>query len=130
MARTNQSGSVLSFVVIGVVLVALVLGGAYLVHQHATGSLNPPSSQQPASEPQNQSSDNQKASDTTNNKQPSSQTQSNQESSSQTTPQSSQSTAELPQTGPSQNIATLLAVCLLSIAAVSYARSRRPELSL
>ena len=39
-ARTNQGGSVVSFVVIGVVLVALVIGGIYML-QHRGGTDTP-----------------------------------------------------------------------------------------
>lgn len=125
MVRTNQGGSVLGFIVVGVVLVALFVGGAYTVHQlsaqpevaPAQPEQAPPKSREnkdDSSKDQPQKTDNQPA-----------KPQQNPAGNSSQSP-----AAELPQTGPAELLGTLLALGLLSATAVSYARSRRPELSL
>jgi uncharacterized surface anchored protein len=125
MVRTNQGGSVLSFVAIGVLIVALFIGGAYVVRQRVT---QPEPGMVPAqkitpSEPEKQQS---KVPESQDKKAP----QNSKEQSSGSQPSDTNGTSELPQTGPAGSLASLFVVGLLSAMVVSYARSRRLDLSL
>jgi LPXTG-motif cell wall-anchored protein len=126
MVRTNQGGSVLSFVAIGVLVVVLFVGGVYVVHRQVTQP-NPevvPAQKPTSSEPEKQSSKTPEKQDKKTPQSPSRQ--------SNTPPVSnSNGTNELPQTGPTTELlASLFALGLLSAMAVSYVRSRRLDLSL
>lgn len=127
MVRTNQGGSVLSFIVVAAVLVALFVGGAYTVHQLVTQSDNPAPVQPEKPTPQPE-----KAQDNPLSKQP----QKSNEKSNQTSQNSANNnvsqkpSTELPQTGPAELFGSLLALGLLTGSAVSYVRSRRFVLSL
>ena len=130
MVRTNQGGSVLSFVVIGAVLVALFVGGVYTVHGLITQSEQPAPVQPESPSPQPDKN----KSDTSKNqpqkqKSDDKQSQSSQHAADNEAAQQKLS-AELPQTGPAELLGTLLALGLLTGSAVSYARSRRLVLSL
>jgi cytoskeletal protein RodZ len=124
MVRTNQGGSVLSFIVVGVVLVALFVGGAYTVHRLITQPEQPAPVQpddrppQPDKAKDNPSKDQPQKSEDKSNK--SSQNRSANNNTAQQKP-----STELPQTGPAELFGSLLALGLLTGSAVSYARSRR-----
>jgi LPXTG-motif cell wall-anchored protein len=137
MVRTNQGGSVLSFIIIGVILTILLAGGVYIVRWQVTGS-NPsqstPISQQPPTTPPQKETpgdsgtSHQQEPPAKEKTDPTTQTQVP-----QTAPVSGENnsrTAALPQTGPAETIGILVALGFLSVASVSYLRSRRPELSL
>jgi LPXTG-motif cell wall-anchored protein len=118
MVRTNQGGSVLGFIVVGVVLAALFIGGVYLA-RHQTVAPVAGQSQPPKESPVAQPSTPNKSSD-----QPSPQP-------SQTTPSSTSpaaSASQLPQTGPTETLGALLGIGFLTSLIVAYYRSRRPEL--
>jgi FtsZ-interacting cell division protein ZipA len=139
MVRTKQGGSILGFILIGVVLAALLVGGVYFVRQQTAkqtkqqpAPTESTSSQQPSSSDTSESpapvtedkSTNKDVSDKkektsadntpaeTNNSQPSNQT-----------------ATELPKTGSSQTIGALIMTGILSYVVVLYARSRRLNLS-
>lgn len=134
MVRTNQGGSVLSFIVIGIVTILLLIGGVYAIrHQQSTQPQPTPPSSQEKNEPQQT------------NKQPSAKEQTQQKSPSQSetssptqspSPSSQANSAQpndqkqLPQTGPSEMTGTILIVSLISAAVIYYIRSRRAWLSL
>jgi hypothetical protein len=115
MTRTNQGGSGLSFVVIGVILVALLAGGVYLVRQQLT---QPDQTWLPEESGETVVSDD------------------DEEVAADPVPENEESlqvadvsAAELPQTGI-EDVTPIFSLGLLSLTAVAYARSRRPELSL
>lgn len=128
MVRTNQGGSVLSFIIIGVVLVGLLVGGAYVVQQQATPETPPatPTPQQPENE-----NEQPPASERQDKPTPQEQKDNGQESdeAAEGTPPAGNA-GELPATGPAELLTTLFALGLLSMTAISYTRSRRPDLSL
>jgi LPXTG-motif cell wall-anchored protein len=117
MARTNEGGSVLVFVVVGVILAGLLVGGIYLVNRQTpqpkpqTPVVQKPQEKEqgpPPAEPGNS--------------QP-------HPSSDQSEPKNNGS-VELPATGSKETIGSLIVLGLLSGAVASYVRSRRPQLSL
>ena len=139
MASSNQGGSILSFLIIGGVLVALLIGGAYFVQQRSTASDSEkdPVVTQPAAQ----------STDATDKKQaPASQDKKvavepkKDEAKTEATPKeevpkpTAQPVAppatQLPKTGPAETIGSLLGVGLLSGMIVAYARSRRPAATL
>lgn len=119
MVRTNQGGSVLSFVIIGVIMAAILVGGVYVVRQQtlqpATETpqevIEEPPATTPTEEAEKEAEKPQK------------------EKAAQQTPQAEEE-VELPQTGPAESLVTLIAVALLGFTATSYIRSRRAGLSL
>jgi len=124
MTRTNQGGSVLSFVIVALVLAGLLIGGAYTIRKLTTQSDQTQSPSAPAQQD--------KTPDTNKPQQAASNTG---DQSQVSTPQPSTQTQDasptrLPQTGPRELLGSIVAVAALSGMAVSYARSRRPELSL
>lgn len=128
MTQGTQGGSVLSFVVIGGILVLLLLGGVYFVRQR-TGAeaVNQPA---PVSDQSKTESDKPKEDQAAKDKKD--------ESSSETKPSTDSSrqqssevpAATLPQTGPAETFTALLATMLLTGALTAYIRSRREFLSL
>lgn len=129
MVRTNQGGSILNFIIVGVVLALLVVGGAYFIRQKTRVAPE----QVPAPAPTTVTppeTDHSKDSDSTN-KQPVPSTGSEKKQPSsrqQSTPAASDKSAktkELPHTGPVQSLSTILGLGVLSYVAVAYVRSRR-----
>ena len=120
MVRTNQGGSVLGFIIIGVVLALLFIGGAYIIRQQVersvtSGPIKAPEEQKPQPQPQPPQNDKQpdKTPDTTT-------------PLPQTPPSPTPSTKnELPKTGPAETAGVLLALALLAGASASYVQSRR-----
>ncbi len=132
MVRTNQGGSVLSFIIIGVVAVSLLVGGVYYVRQQIDASNAEPVRPEPQqAEEKQQQNPEKKSSEAPAPKDDGAQRKERQQ---QMAPPSASSdtdkSAELPQTGPAEFLATVAALGLLSASGVSYLRSRRPELSL
>lgn len=136
--RANQRGSVLSFVIIGVVLVAIAIGAVYYArHQHTasdtTGS-GSDSSKQTGSEDQSgtasdqdksgssadTSQSNQSSSDSTSG----SKTDSSSDTASNGSSDSSATPAEIPQTGPDSPLVAALMLGTLAGSVVLYVRSR------
>lgn len=118
MRRTNQGGSVLSFIIIGVILAALVLGGAFLARQKIDTAIKPaPAPTSPAAPQQGNGSAQAPAAQP----QPSTPSPSSQA----TVPQPAPSSGKLPQTGPKEDILSLLGVGILGYGLAAYLRSRR-----
>ncbi|QQG50724.1 MAG: LPXTG cell wall anchor domain-containing protein [Candidatus Saccharibacteria bacterium] len=119
MVRTNQGGSVLSFVIIGVILAAILVGGVYMVRQQTSQPsgeapqevVEEPPATTPTEETEKEAEKPQK------------------EEPVQQTPQTEKE-VELPQTGPAESLVSLIAIALLGFTATSYLRSRRAGLSL
>jgi LPXTG-motif cell wall-anchored protein len=118
MVRTNQGGSVLSFVIIGVIMAAILVGGVYMVRQQAS---------QPAVETPQEVVEEPPVTSPTETEKEAEKPQ--KEEAAQKTPQAEKE-VELPQTGPAESFVTLIAVALLGFTATSYLRSRRVGLSL
>jgi hypothetical protein len=114
--RTNQGGSVLTFVIVGVALVALVGGGVYLVNQRNKqgGSQPQPSTSQPSSSPSSPTPPQSGSiSPSTNNS-----------GSGRSTPTTGvQQNGRLPATGPTDTVMQLLAISMLIGAMTSYIQS-------
>lgn len=148
MAHRSEQGNVLGFVLVGALLVALLLGGIYVVRQNAPGqagtnvATNDTSSQggehsnsdSNANNTDNTSSDESKKSDEQSLKE-ALEKQSNQNKDASTTntdnanknstKDNSAQTTTLPQTGPADAFIGMAGATLLAGAGVSYARSRR-----
>jgi len=114
MVRTKEGGSVPGFIIVGVVLVALLIGGVFWLRQQVKQPevTQPPAPEQPAEPSQPVTPE---------------QSQDLKQKEPQSNPvlQAPQS-ASLPQTGPSDNV--LLASLMLGVlaaAATGYVRSRR-----
>lgn len=153
MQRTNQTGSVLGFVVVGVILAALLIGGVYIVRQYGENPTNeettsnpqPRKPENPTNEqrPQDTTSDNRSSNQSSQSSKDDSETKSDRESSSEpqvsenTTRQDSTTssrqempttggdTGQLPQTGPIDDGLQVLGGATLIAAIVAYVRSRR-----
>lgn len=122
MVRTNQGGSVLSFIIIGVVLAGLLVGGVYIIRQQLAvfeptqpqePTRQPETTQQPQKPEEHETPPNSTAPQTN-----------------QSMPASGSPAGTLPQTGPAEVVSALVAIGLSSGVILSYLRSRRPELSL
>lgn len=126
MIRGNQSGSVLSFIVVGGVLTLLLVGGVYFVRQQMMPK-SQLTTQEPASKPQ-------QSSDTSNHG--TSQTATNNQTGTQNSktavpPSDASKTAtELPHTGIAETVSTLFAVALLCASITAYVQSRRSTATL
>lgn len=126
MVRTNQGGSVLGFIVVGVLLASLLTGGAYVVHRQTISSIVG-GAQSQSTRSNSKSPSNSGSGDTT----PTTNGSNGQQAptptpSSNTAPTSN--TSQLPQTGPAETISTLFALGFLTSLAIAYYRSRRPAL--
>lgn len=133
MAHRSEQGNVLGFVLVGALLVALLLGGIYVVRHTMSGNsgsevVNNDTSS-PSTSDESEKSDDQSLKDAL--KQQSSSNQQN--SSPSTTDSHSNSSSSsssthadtLPETGPSETTAAIVGATLLVGAGVSYSRSRR-----
>lgn len=116
MARTNQGGSVLGFVLIGGVLALLLVGGAYLVRKNSALPSDTGTSPETALQPEEKQ----------------------EERKTQPAPEKQQTNArqeaksipgagadELPRTGPVQTVVTIAMLSILAAVSVSYIQSRR-----
>ncbi len=127
--RTNQGGSVLSFIIVAVVLLGVVLGGIYLVRRatsstQTTGDNSQESSNtSPQSPPEAQKTPATEAAPVAPPKPNNSQAQTNNS-------QPSGSATTLPQTGPAETVSTALTLALITGVVVSYGRSKRQLSSL
>jgi flagellar biosynthesis/type III secretory pathway M-ring protein FliF/YscJ len=124
MVRTNQGGSVLGFIVVGIVMLLLLVGGIHVVRQQLT---QPEQVQDTANQSQGSDDQQEEGARQDNQSDISEQANSPEDHPFEST---SNTASELPQTGPVELFGTLLALGLLGGVAVSYLRSRRPELSL
>ena len=141
MGRTKQGGSVLSFIIIGVLLLGALAGGVYL-YRHAWAPSNQPqtaskptSPSQASAPAQNNGANNSNGSSQSSNQSTSPNNSSNSSpnsSSSQPAPSSAapQSSSRLPTTGPADTLATMLALGVVTAAATAYLQSRRALRSL
>lgn len=126
MASSNQGGSILSFLVIGGVLTALLVGGAYWVQQRSTRSetTQAPIAVQPADQTTKQ--EEKKPAPVAEDKKVAVETKKEEAKKEAPKPApAAPSTAELPRTGPAEMISSIVGAGLLSGVSVAYMRSRR-----
>ena len=126
MARTNQGGSILGFVLIGGVLALLLVGGAYLVRKNtelpADTSVAPEMGQ--TEKKPDKTEEKPKSAPEKEEKQTNNNAQKEQDNIPAT------GTDELPKTGPAQTILTVVMLGILVGVSVSYVQSRRLASSL
>lgn len=117
--RTNQGGSVVTFLIVGGILVAVVVGGIYAVQRRSqeTPSPSPVVSTSPSASPSPAGTS--VPNPTTN---PGSQ--------STQPPASVPQGSTIPSTGPSDDFISVVAFAVLSGLLVAYVRSRRSRLRL
>lgn len=131
MARVNQGGSVLVFVVVAVIMAGLLVGGVYLVRQltaEPTETLRP--SQTAEDKPDTTQKEDEKPSENKDADKQASRPETEHPAAGENAPPPSAPADELPKTGPASVLGSAFMLAVLSAAAVSYARSRRVELSL
>jgi LPXTG-motif cell wall-anchored protein len=138
MASSNQGGSILSFLVVGGVLAALLIGGAYFVQQRSARSATTqtPVAVQPASQSKDQAdekaapaADDKKVAVETKKEEP--KKEEPKKEAPKAAPQTTTPPAkELPKTGPAETISSIIGAGLLSGMLVAYARSRRASVTL
>lgn len=142
MAYLRQSGSTLSFALVGTLLAVLLVGGIILVRQanlrvakspSTTTSTTPQPSPQPSgnstatNQPESTSSGTGSSSSSTST--PTATTNSESTTSPTSTPSATTPTAGLPVTGPSDSLWTIFALGILAWAATAYRKSRSPLLT-
>lgn len=142
--RKRQQGSVVTFGIIGVILVGVLVGGIYLLRkqtaQPATVAVSSSDSQNSTSESSKPTSNSEASQDSSQKSTPSSDVQqsTNQESTSlaeenkdsEAVQQSDTQPVELPQTGGSNAMSGALGASLLVGGVLAYVRSRRLVVSL
>lgn len=133
MASSNQGGSILSFLVVGGALAALLVGGTYLVQQRATQSATnqPPVVVQPTNQPAGEGD--KKVTPPAEDKKVAVEPKKEeaQKEAPKTVPQTATPPAtELPRTGPVEMISSIIGAGLLSGMLVAYMRSRRASATL
>lgn len=122
IARTNQGGSVTSFIVVGVVLVVILAVGVYWAYQRGAqvqsntpiiGSTNQKATPQP-----------QKSGDQTKSEPSFGTTGQTGQGQQSTSSDTGVAPGEIPQTGPSDTAYVLVVLAFLTFAATLYVRSR------
>ena len=122
-ARTNQGGSVVSFVVVGIVLVALVIGGVYMLQHRGGDTPEVAKTNSPAPAP-SASSSNSPVPSTSKSPAPSKSAQPTPSSSPKPVPSAAPAPENMPATGPSDILPGGIAAAILLGVTVSYAQSR------
>ena len=141
MARRSEQGNILGFVLVGAVLVALLVGGVYMIRHHAPSNGDTgkdgetkavPSKEVTIKDgdPDNSSRKDRDTSlkgalDGQSIKKPSSSTHAHDTQDAHSSAADNNTVAALPATGPSQTITSLVGATLLAGVAAAYVRSRR-----
>lgn len=133
MMRGYDKGSVISFVLVGLVLILATIGVLYSVRHYtstpktvAEPEVSLPANDATTKDDENKTSDTSKSSDGT-----TSSPQNNATAGSGSTSKDQTSTAtQIPQTGPTETIGTVIVAGLLAGTGVAYIRSRRQSSSL
>lgn len=122
MARTNQTGSIVGFIVIGAVLIVGSAGLLYWVSHRDTSSPNPPEVSIPAAteKKKDESSDTPKPETSTDTTKENTDSAETNQAQAQTTP----AVDQIPQTGPADTFVQLIAISLLGGTIVAFIRSR------
>jgi uncharacterized surface anchored protein len=121
MVRTNEGGSVLGFVAVGIVILGLLIGGIFAVRQITAQPA--PLTSEPAKTDTDQAKPQEQAQKPTNNDK----TTPNEEQKRPTPQPQTPAVAkpELPKTGPTETFGLMLSLSLVTLAGVSYVRSRQ-----
>lgn len=151
MRRSNQRGSILGFIIIGVVLAAAVVGGVYALNRYqqvsTTGSQTPAAAPATSDATEKSTNNDQSAAPATQEKQSdqtekrgtdaSTQHEASQEATPQQTPAPTPSSATssmpqtasipLPETGPLDVLLPILGAGALMVAAIAYLWTRDPR---
>jgi LPXTG-motif cell wall-anchored protein len=125
MVRTNQGGSMLSFVIVGGVLIALLIGGVYFIRNRASVTVATPSSDQSQTEESAKMAtkpDEKEVKSQPDTAKPQPQVSSSSESAARP--------SELPQTGPAETILAMIGAGLLVGSSTAYYRSRDRRVTL
>jgi LPXTG-motif cell wall-anchored protein len=130
MASSNQGGSILSFLIIGGVLTALLLGGAYFVQQRSADSKSAPVATQPSDESKDPAKKEQTTPTPPATEDKKVATETPKAETPKATPQQSTPATELPTTGPAESLSSLVGLGLLAAMTTAYVRSRRSPVTL
>lgn len=138
ITRTNQGGSVVTFAVVGAILVVLLAGGIYYAYQrgsqvrtgepligsteHKTAAPSTPKSTDNSGKSSDKSDSTGQPQPQTSTTTPEPNTQS--PSPSSTGSSSSQASGKIPQTGPADTMYLLVSVAIVAFATARYLRSR------
>jgi hypothetical protein len=130
MRRTNQGGSLAGFIIIGVLLTLVLVGGLYGLNRYNAQRAADETAKTEEAAPEDKATDT-KTTQTDTDSDTSVQTRTGQGStdtqpskSSAPAAQPAATSAQLPQTGPADTMLGLVAVTVLTFAGVHYARSR------
>lgn len=118
MKQKRQGGSVPGFVVVAVILIGLLVTGAYFIQQQGRNKPSPA----PVVAPEQTGGNEQKPAEESTTPPPANNVP---QPSPNPQAQAPQASNRLPQSGPADTFVTLLAVTLLTGAGVSYIQSRR-----
>jgi hypothetical protein len=121
MVRTNEGGSVLGFVVVGVVVLLLLIGGVFAVRQLT--SQPAPLPQEPAKTTPDQVKPQEQTKEPTGNDKTVTPDKEQKATPQPQVPAASKT--ELPKTGPTETLGFVLSLSLVTLAGVSYVRSRQ-----
>ena len=133
MGRSNQGGSILSFVIIGGILMTLLVGGAYAVQQRSTQAErgdtvavqpeNTPVAEENEAAPKEDESQEAPAEKEASKPE---QKEAKEEAPTATpAPAAPRTATELPETGPVEAFSSIVGLGLLSAVSIAYVRSRR-----
>jgi cytoskeletal protein RodZ len=126
LRRTNQGGSVVSFIIVGVILAAGLIGAVYFLKQHSDQmrkdqAIAISDQQKKANEEAAKSESSNKSSTTSSNK-----STTGSSNAAPSAPSETASTSQnLPTTGPELVIGEAIGIYLLTVAIASYVSSRR-----
>ncbi|MEO5950456.1 MAG: hypothetical protein ABIQ04_03320 [Candidatus Saccharimonadales bacterium] len=123
--RTNQGGSVLSFMIIAAALLFVILGGIYIVRREGTKTQSIGDSAQTSDGTTSPAATDNKGTDSSPSKTPTSP-----DTTSNRTSESSQGAVVLPQTGPTETTVSALMLSILVGLVVAYSHSKRSLSSL
>lgn len=130
MTRRYETGSVVGFVLVGILLTALLVGGIWLA-RHPFGSSDQTATEPATTMPSDPGNDDATSPANTKNKEATTDeelkntlSQQSSNSSPKTTPASSTPSGSLPATGPADVVLEMVGATLLAGTAVAYARSR------
>lgn len=129
MARKNQGGSILNFVIIGVVLALLLIGGAYFVRSNTKLTVDKTSSPAPTKVDAPKPSANKESTAPSNSPPSTDKTPNTPVPSGPTAPSTPEASNKLPQTGPAETLTTIFGLGLITYIAAAYIRSRRTRSS-
>jgi LPXTG-motif cell wall-anchored protein len=130
MGKVNQGGSALSFVIIGIILVLLLVGGTYFVRQRLLVQAD--NGRQTTDTPQTKPSDKTDTPEESKKEEPTKTPETSQPVQPDSTAQDTAAppAANLPQTGPAETLSVILGAAFLTAALAAYMRSRRDYVSL